>query len=114
MSVPEQNATPEASAPPRGIRSVIDLAFQNPYIHFMVSEFWAGIASGAVYVFYHSVAYFIQFFALILPLQQRAPAEFLEATLHWGAALGASGTFGIVTVYQIVVLVKRLIEDLRR
>lgn len=112
LSVPDQDPAIDQTHRLSGKARLIDLAFQNPYLHFIASEFWAGVASVSVYMFYHLAAFSIQFAVSILPLQNHAPAAFLEATLHWGAALGASCTFGVVTAYQLLVLMRRLREDL--
>jgi hypothetical protein len=87
-----------------------DAFIDNPYLHFVVSEMWAALAGIAVYAFFHLGGYATQYIAEIFPLKDKASSLFLEGTLSWAGALTASATFIIVSVYQIIVLVKRLWE----
>ena len=85
-----------------------DSVIGNPYIHFMISEIWAGLAGVTVYAIFRFGAFATQYVTDLLPLHSRSPALFLELTLSWGAALSASATFIIISLYQLAVLVKRL------
>lgn len=95
-------------------RAILDFGLHNPYLHFMLSETWAAAASVTVYATSHSAAFVIQLLANMMPLGHAGPFSFLEALLHWGAALGAGGTFVLVTAYQFAVLIRRLMEDFRK
>jgi hypothetical protein len=101
--------------PPRTLQAEIettaDAVIGNPYVHFMISEASAGLTSVVVYLFFRAASYATQFVTQYLPLHDRAPSDFLELVLSWGAALSASATFVIVTVYQLLVLIKRLRAD---
>lgn len=110
----DQGTLPESLPAKEKAPSPVDLVTHNPYFHFVVSELYAGLAAVAVYCTSHSAAFAIQFFATQMPLMHAGPTEFLEKTLHWAAALGAGSTFSAVTVYQFVVLMRRLMEDIRK
>jgi hypothetical protein len=88
-----------------------DALIGNPYIHFMISEAWAGLTSVVVYLLFRLASYVTQVVTIYLPLDDRAPSDFLERILSWGAALSASATFAIVTIYQLAVLIKRLRKE---
>ena len=64
-----------------------DVVIENPYLHFIVSEFWTAAAAMTVYTLSHGVAFGIQYISGILVLKDNdAPGSFLVATLSWGAA----------------------------
>jgi hypothetical protein len=88
--------------------TVTDSVIGNPYIHFMISEIWAGLAGVMIYAIFRGGAYATQYVTELLPLHTKAPALFLELTLSWGASISASATFIIISLYQLAVLVKRL------
>jgi hypothetical protein len=108
----EPASDPAIGATAEGLRAKnsIDLFISNPYVHFVISELWAALTAVAVYALFRLGAYAIQFLTDIMPLHDTSPALFLETTLSWGGALSASATFMIVSVYQLVVLIKRLWE----
>lgn len=72
------------------------------------------MASGAAYSIYHAVTFFTQSLGNLMPLHHSGPAALLESTLHWAGAVGGGGTFFIVTLYQMWMLMKRLAEEARR
>jgi|SRR5579872_1340723 len=85
-----------------------DTFVSNPYIHFIISEAWAGVTGVAVYALFRIGAYGTQSITGMTPLQDPAPALFLETILSWGAAISAASTFAIISTYQFAVLIKRL------
>ena len=88
-----------------------DALIANPYIHFMISEGWAGLTSVVVYLLFRAASFATQIVTDYLPLNDRARSDFLDLVLSWGAALSASATFAIVTIYQLLVLIKRLRKE---
>ena len=80
----------------------------NPFVEFMRTEVLAGIASIVVYLVSRAVAYATEHIAGLLPLHERAPSDFIELVLGWGAAFNSTATFLVITVYQLVVLIRRL------
>ena len=78
----------------------------------MISEAWAGLAGVTIYVLFRLGAYLTQYITDVLPLDDTAPAKFLESVLSWGAALSAAATFVVITIYQLLVLLRRLWESL--
>jgi hypothetical protein len=106
-----------ASVPPRRVATArvrspraADKAIENPYLHFIMSEMWAALAAVASYGLFRFGAFATQWITGLMPLQDPLPALFLENTLSWGAAISSSATFVVVSLYQLVVLVKRLLE----
>ena len=93
----------KAKAPKQGGREKT-----NPYVHFIVSEFWAALTSVSVYLLFRLAGKATDTISEYLPVHDPAPAEFLSTVIHWGAAVGGSMTFAIVTIYQIVILAKTL------
>lgn len=80
----------------------------NPYLHFLLSEAWAAAAGIGVYMIFRGASWLSDLVAARLPLQDPAPADFFSQVLNWGAALGGSATFVLITAYQLTVLAKRL------
>jgi hypothetical protein len=99
--------------PPYRAISIIDAVSVNPYVHFLISELWAGLTGVGVYAIFLSGAYATQYITTLLPLQDKAPAIFLQDILGWGASISAAATFVIISAYQLVVLGKRLWESVR-
>ena len=95
---------PEEDPPPHGEI--------NPYIHFMMSEAWAGLAGIVVYGLFRGGAYLAYKITEALPLHDPEPAKFLEALLSWGAAISAGATFCVISMYQLAILLKRLYRDI--
>jgi hypothetical protein len=85
----------------------------NPHLHFLVSETWAAVAGVGTYLIFRSGAWLIDGVASSLPVQDTSPANFLSFTLHWGGAIGGSATFALITIYQLVVLFKRLWAEVK-
>lgn len=104
--VPPRRVAP-ARAPPV---MTADKVIENPYLHFIMSEMWAALAAIASYGLFRFGAFATQWISGLMPLQESLPALFLENTLSWGAAISSSATFVIVSLYQLIVLVKRLWE----
>ena len=104
--------TPEVTVVPAK-SGMFDLVNRNPYLHFIMSEMWTALAAIAVYGLFRFGAYATQHISDALPLTDSGPATFLEATLSWGGALAAGATFIIISLYQIVVLIKRLWEGFK-
>lgn len=77
-------------------------------MHFLISEMWAGLAGVGVYLIFRCAAWLIDAVASTFPLEDTAPADFFSLVLHWGAAISGSATFVLITIYQLVVLFKRL------
>jgi hypothetical protein len=107
-----------ASVPPRRVAATVrapsttmaDKVIENPYLHFIMSEMWAALAAIASYGLFRFGAFATQWITGLMPLQDPLPALFLENTLSWGAAISSSATFAVVSLYQLIVLVKRLWE----
>lgn len=89
-----------------------DTVIGNPFVHFMVSELWAGLASLVVFFLFRLVAYGTEWISYYLPLQSQAASHFVEVVFGWSAALTSTGTFIIISIYQLIILVKRLWENL--
>jgi hypothetical protein len=89
-----------------------DKVVENPYLHFIMSEMWTALAAIASYAFFRFGAFATQSITGLMPLQDPLPALFLDTTLKWGAAISCGATFIVVSLYQLVVLVKRLWERL--
>ena len=87
---------------------IFDTVADNPYVHFLVSEIWAGVTGLLVYVLFRCLAWSTQLVTTYVPVHDDAPGIFLETVLSWGAAISASGTFIIISIYQFVILIKRL------
>jgi hypothetical protein len=105
----ETEPTAKAAEAPLDLeKGVLDWVAGNPYVHFMRSEIWAALTGVMVYGLFRFGAYATQQITDLMPLNDKAPALFLETTLSWGAALSAGATFVIISIYQLVVLVKRL------
>jgi hypothetical protein len=102
--------TPKALQAPGELRTM-DAVTGNPYVHFVISEASAALTSVLVYLLFRAASFATQLISAYLPLHELAPADFLELVLSWGAALGSSATFVIVTVYQLLVLIKRLLAE---
>jgi hypothetical protein len=86
-----------------------DVAIENPYLHFIVSELWTAAAAMTVYTLSHCVAFGVQYFNQLLVLKDNdSPGLFLVAVLGWGAAISSVATFTVISIYQISVLIKRL------
>lgn len=77
-------------------------------MHFVLSEFAAGLASLSVYFFFVVVSYFFQVIRDYFPLSYSEPANFLDHLMAWAAALSGGITFAILTLYSLLTLVKRL------
>jgi hypothetical protein len=90
------------------ISDVIPRLRSNPHVHFLISEAWAGVAGVGVYLIFRCAAWLTDLVASMFPLKDAAPADFLSLVLHWGAAIGGSTTVVLITVYQLLVLFKRL------
>jgi hypothetical protein len=103
----EGEPQPGSSHQPRTIEAT-DTFLGNPYVHFAISEGWAGLTSITVYLFFRFGAFATDWITKQLPLHDTRPAEFLELVLSWGAAFSASATFLVISIYQILVLMKRL------
>lgn len=71
-------------------RRSVELIVDNPYIEFIASEMWAGLAGVAVYALFRLGAFAAQYITTMLPLSDKAPALFLETALSWGAATSAA------------------------
>jgi hypothetical protein len=106
-SVPPRRVTAKTIHPPS---TMADKVIENPYLHFIMSEMWAALAAISSYALFRFGAFATQWITGLMPLQDPLPALFLESTLSWGAAISASATFAVVSLYQLVVLVKRLWE----
>lgn len=102
-------------SPPRELPSTAALPAKdsNPYLHFIVSEIWAAAASVIIYTLFHAGSFLTELLARELPLKASAPAYYLGMVFAWGAALGASATFVLVTAYQLLVLAKKLWEGFK-
>jgi len=106
------------SVPPRRVAATVrapsttmaDRVVENPYLHFIMSEMWAALAAIASYGLFRFGAFATQWITGLTPLHDPLPALFLENTLSWGAAISSSATFAVISLYQLVVLVKRLWE----
>lgn len=85
---------------------------ENPYLHFIISEFWAGLTAVIVYGIFHGGAYVIQIVNERFPLTVDEPSSFLDLTLSWCAALSAAVTFVVITLFQVIRLSRRLWRDL--
>jgi hypothetical protein len=86
-----------------------DVVLENPYLHFIISEFWTAAAALTVFTLSHGVAFGIQYVGGIMVLKDHdAPGTFLVAVLGWGAAISSGATFAVISIYQICVLIKRL------
>jgi hypothetical protein len=94
-------------------RKTTDAIIGNPFIHFIISETWAGLTSVVVYLLFRTASFATQYITEHLPLQDQAPSDFLELIISWGASLSAAATFTAVTAYQLLVLLKRLRADLQ-
>ena len=100
--------------PSRGpVLTTLDVVSENPYGHFVVSEFWAALAGTAVYLIFRVASLLVQQITTYIPITDLAPGHFLELVLSWMGASSAAATFTLVTVYQLVILGKRLMERMR-
>jgi hypothetical protein len=97
-------------APAHALPTTVDAVVENPYLHFIFSEAWAALAAIASYGLFRLGAFATQWITELMPLHDPLPALFLENTLSWGAAISSAATFSIVSLYQLIVLVKRLWE----
>ena len=92
---------------------VRDRVVGNPYLHFMLSEAWSALAGISVYATFRFAAYVTQFVTAAMPLNDTGPALFLETISSWCAAIGAAATFIIISLYQLVILIRRLWERVK-
>jgi hypothetical protein len=89
-----------------------DIVESNPYLHFLVSEFYATLASAVVYCFARFIAFVIQLVDDRFPLRDNGPLSFLELIMGWGGALATTAVFTVITLYQLLILLKRLYREL--
>ena len=83
----------------------------NPYLHFIVSEIWSSLAAMTVFGTFLLAGYGVDHLTATFALKDPAPINFLSAVLAWSGSLCAALTFVVVTLYQLLVLVRRLKED---
>jgi hypothetical protein len=81
---------------------------QRFYLDFIVNEAWAAGTSLFVYFLFRLVAFVVSLINGVLPIHYEAPAGFLEFVLSWGAAIGGSATFLVITVYHVYALARNL------
>lgn len=101
---------------PAGAPKIVDdhVIDNNPYLHFMISEGWAGAAGAAVYVSFHVASWFIEWISGAMPLHDKTPAAFLELVLSWGGSISAAATFVIVSAYQLFALLRRVVRSMKQ
>lgn len=83
----------------------------KPLLHFVASEFWAGIASLMVYAFFVMVSYAIEMLTASFPLKYTAPAHFLDMVFAWGAAFSGGLTFLMITICSVFRLGRQLLRQ---
>jgi hypothetical protein len=97
-----------AGEPRADSSSLKDEVESNPFTHFIVSEIYASAAACLVYICARVAAFATEHVNQIMPVKDAAPLQFLEAVLAWGGAFATAAVFLIVTLYQLIILVKRL------
>lgn len=93
-----------------GNSGIFDRVHYNPYLHFMISEFWGAVAGAFVWTCFYFLSVFTHFVRNIVSIPNEELIAFFYLILNWGSAIGASATFIIITASQIHLLVVRLRE----
>lgn len=82
----------------------------NIYAEFSISTFYGALAGVTVYLILRLSALATDHITKIIPLSDSAPSDFLSEVLNWSSATAGALTFVIVTIYQIIILIKRMTE----
>lgn len=91
---------------------VYDRVSRNPYLHFVISEFWAAFASLSVWILFYTASFLVETISAKFPLASADPIIFLTLVLNWGGVLFAGCGFVIISIYQLFVLFIRLRENM--
>lgn len=95
------------------IDAIFAYAHKRPMLHFVLSEFFGGMASFSVLAFFVLFSYLADLIIKNFPLVNGAPAQFLEEVLAWGAAFSGGITFIVITVCSLVRLALDQLRPIR-
>lgn len=81
------------------------------YVDFALSTLYGALAGISVYFIFRLTALVTDKITEVIPLTDSAPSDFLSLVLNWSSASAGALTFIIVTMYQLIILVKRMAEE---